>query len=248
MRRLAVLLLIVMAGLFSSFKNGSKYECDRFTSENGKTIEITFIKHASLMIAFDNSVIQIDPNESYVKYDSFGKADYIIVTHAHSDHFDLTAFDKIIQKGTRVICTNEVAEMLRGRKDIEIQVMKNGDSLNLAKGFDILACPAHNYPERSHFHPEGRDNGYLLTLDGFKIYISGDTEDIPELKELEAKHIDVAFLPVNQPYTMTVEQAEKAVKMISPKIFYPYHYGMTDIHTDINKLANDLKEIGRAHV
>ena len=106
--------------------------------------------------------------------------------------------------------------------------MKNGDKLKPTDYLTIEAVPAYNTtPGREKFHPRHRDNGYILTLGGTRIYIAGDTEDIPELKNL--KDIDIAFLPVNQPYTMTVPQAANAARMFSPKILYPYHYGDTKI-------------------
>jgi L-ascorbate metabolism protein UlaG (beta-lactamase superfamily) len=108
------------------------------------------------------------------------------------------------------------------------EVMKNGDKLQLTDDFTIEAVPAYNYTEgHTQFHPKGRDNGYILTIDGLRIYIAGDTEDIPEMTAI--KDIDVAFLPCNQPYTMTPEQLVKAAKIIKPKVVFPYHYGQTDV-------------------
>ncbi|MBR3096690.1 MAG: MBL fold metallo-hydrolase, partial [Bacteroidales bacterium] len=115
------------------------------------------------------------------------------------------------------------AEM-RGAGD----VMANGDSRDLRKDIRLDAVPAYNYSEgRTMFHPKGRDNGFILTIDGFRIYIAGDTEDIPEMAEI--KDIDVAFLPVNQPYTMTVDQCVAAAKVIRPKVLIPYHFSQTDL-------------------
>ena len=108
-------------------------------------------------------------------------------------------------------------------------VMKNGDKVKYADDITIEAVPAYNTtPGREQFHPKGRDNGYILTLDGLRIYIAGDTEDIPEMADL--KDIDIAFLPCNQPYTMTVDQVVNAAKIIKPKILFPYHYNETPVH------------------
>ena len=118
------------------------------------------------------------------------------------------------------------------------QEMKNGDVLQLAKDIKLEAVPAYNTtPGRDKFHPKGRDNGYILTLGGTRIYIAGDTEDIPELNQV--KDIDIAFLPVNQPYTMTPEQAIRAAKIIKPRVLYPYNYGETDIHKVKDGLKNE---------
>ena len=117
------------------------------------------------------------------------------------------------------------------------KIMSNGDELVVLNNINIKAVPAYNItPEHLQFHPKGRDNGYVLTLDNMKIYIAGDTENIDEMNNL--KDIDIAFLPVNQPYTMTIEQANLATKMINPKILYPYHYGNTKIE-ELSKLLKD---------
>ena len=103
----------------------------------------------------------------------------------------------------------------------------------------VEAVPAYNYSEgRTQFHPKGRDNGYILTIDGLRIYVAGDTEDIPEMATV--KDIDIAFLPCNQPYTMTTDQLVKAAKMVKPKVLFPYHYGQTDV----SKLPDQLKGDG----
>ena len=106
--------------------------------------------------------------------------------------------------------------------------MKNGERTQLEEDIEIEAVPAYNTTKgREQFHPKGRDNGYILTLDGLRIYIAGDTEDIPEMADI--KDIDIAFLPCNQPYTMTPEQLVRAAKIIKPKVLFPYHYGDTDV-------------------
>jgi L-ascorbate metabolism protein UlaG (beta-lactamase superfamily) len=114
--------------------------------------------------------------------------------------------------------------------------LKNGDSIVYAPDIKIEAVSAYNYTEgHTQFHPKGRDNGYILTLDGLRIYIAGDTEDIPEMEAI--KDIDIAFLPCNQPYTMTVDQLVKAAKTIKPKVLFPYHYSQTPISQAVMKLA-----------
>ncbi|HRN17196.1 MAG TPA: MBL fold metallo-hydrolase, partial [Xylanibacter oryzae] len=117
------------------------------------------------------------------------------------------------------------------------KVMKNGDHFKMSNGIMIDAVPAYNItPGHEQFHPKGRDNGYILTLGGLRVYIAGDTEDIEELSLL--KNIDVAFLPVNQPYTMTPEQAARAAKMFNPKVLFPYHFGNTDVE-QVKTLLSD---------
>jgi L-ascorbate metabolism protein UlaG (beta-lactamase superfamily) len=117
--------------------------------------------------------------------------------------------------------------------------MKNGDKVQYADDITIEAVPAYNTtPGREQFHPKGRDNGYILTLDGLRIYIAGDTEDIPEMANL--KDIDIAFLPCNQPYTMTIDQAVNAAKIIKPDVLFPYHYN----DTPVNKITLQLYKEG----
>lgn len=126
------------------------------------------------------------------------------------------------------------------------KVMSNGDVFQIAKKMEVVAVPAYNTTEgRQQFHPKGRDNGYILTIDGLRIYIAGDTEDIPEMAEI--KDIDIAFLPCNQPYTMTTEQLVKAAKIIKPKVLFPYHYGQTDVSMIPAQLINEGIDVRIRH-
>lgn len=165
------------------------------------------------------------------------KADYIFVTHEHFDHLDSVAIRQLTNDGTILVTNPRSSELLGGKGS----VMKNGDVQFLVpgKGFSgswrVDAVPAYNTsPEKQQFHPKGRDNGYVLTIDGFRIYIAGDTEDIEEMKDI--KDVDVAFLPCNLPYTMSPEQLAKAAKMVNPKVLFPYHYGQTDIQQVVKLL------------
>ena len=209
----------------------SNFEMDSFTTKNGKSLKITFFKHASLLLDYAGQKIFIDPVSDYADYTQQPKADFILITHEHGDHFDTKAIAAIETNQTKIIANPNCRKMLnRG------QEMKNGDVLQLAK--DIKLEAAYNTtPGRDKFHPKGRDNGYILTLGETRIYIAGDTEDIPELNQV--KDIDIAFLPVNQPYTMTPEQAIRAAKIIKPRVLYPYHYGETDIHKIKDGLKNE---------
>ena len=153
----------------------------------------------------------------------FPKADIILVTHEHGDHFDRKALEALGANADNLVTNARVAEMLGWGT-----VMANGDSRELPGGIHLDAVPAYNYSEgRTNFHPQGRDNGFILTMDGFRVYVAGDTEDIPEMAEI--KDIDVAFLPVNQPYTMTVDQCVHAAEVIQPKVLIPYHFSNTDL-------------------
>jgi len=208
---------------------------DEFTTKNGKTVKITCIKHASLEISYDGVEIQIDPVSAAIKpetdYSQFPKANLILVTHEHHDHFDREAITLLRTPATTVYSNQAVYNLFRNSL-----VLANGDSVAYRDDIMLKAVPAYNYTEgRTQFHPKGRDNGYILTLDGLRIYIAGDTEDIPEMADI--KNIDIAFLPCNQPYTMTVDQLVRAAKTIKPKVLFPYHFSETPIHQVVIKLG-----------
>ena len=204
-----------------------KYETEHFQTPTGETVGITLIKHGSLEIHYKGLSFQVDPvsglNKPTDYAAEFPKADYILITHEHGDHLDKEAVAALRRENTVLITNARCVEMLGWGK-----VMANGDQQELREGIRLEAVPAYNYSEgRQQFHPKGRDNGFILTLDGLRIYIAGDTEDIPEMAQL--KDIDIAFLPVNQPYTMTAEQCVKAAQTIAPKVLIPYHFGQTDL-------------------
>ena len=203
------------------------YEVERFSTASDAPVEITLIKHGSLAVSYKGLSIQVDPAGKYGKPTDyaadFPKADVILVTHEHFDHFDKEAIAALKKEGTVLVTNARCAEMLGWGT-----ALANGDSTMLPGEIRLDAVPAYNTTEgHLQFHPKGRDNGFVLTIDGLRIYIAGDTEDISEMAAL--KDIDIAFLPVNQPYTMTVPQCVNAAKAFSPKVLIPYHFGDTDI-------------------
>ncbi len=213
------------------------YEVERFITDSGKPVDITLIKHGSLALSYDGISIQVDPVCKHGKETDyagdFPKADFILVTHEHGDHLDADAIDALTKDGTRLLMNPRSCEQL-GRGEVVL----NGDRIPLTDNILLEAVPAYNTTEgREKFHPKGNGNGYVLSFDGLRIYIAGDTEDIPEMAAL--KDIDVAFLPVNQPYTMTVEQCVSAAKAIQPKVLIPYHYSQTDL-TGLPALLPDM--------
>ena len=200
-------------------------EVDIFVTPSGKEVYMHALAHASLYIVYDGLTIYVDPvtrsGGRQFSYLSMPKADYVLLTHEHGDHFDRNALSAMT--GGQLITNARCAEMLSYGT-----VMANGDELQLRDDIKVEAVPAYNCsPGRENFHPKGRDNGFILTLDGLRIYIAGDTEDIPEMANV--KDIDVAFLPCNQPYTMTPEQLVNAVNIIKPKVVFPYHFSNTDV-------------------
>ena len=225
-------LMLVLGILSAEFALAGSFDTDTFKTKSKKEVIITFIKHGSLMLTYNKHTIQVDPVSEYADYSKFPKADIILITHEHGDHLDAKAIDMLSKKETTVILNTSSQKKL-GKGTI----MNNGDKKEILDNIKVEAVPAYNTtPGREMFHPRHRDNGYILTIDGLRIYIAGDTEDIPEMKEL--KNIDIAFLPVNQPYTMTIAEAVNAAKIFLPKVLYPYHFG----NTDVKKIKEELKD------
>ena len=222
------LTLVLMSLILPCLTASAQRKTDEFTTKSGKKITITCIKHASIEINYNGTEIEVDPVGMWLKpetdYATFPKANIILVTHEHKDHFDRAAIHEIRTPATSIYVNQAVYGHFKNGL-----VMQNGDTRRYAADITIEAVPAYNTtPGREEFHPKGRDNGYILTLDGFRIYIAGDTEDIPEMADI--KDIDVAFVPCNQPYTMTVDQVVNAAKIIKPKVLFPYHYNDTPVH------------------
>ena len=226
MKTPAIIGTLAATAAFATTGCAMDFQTDTFKTREGKAVTITAIKHASLRIQYDGLEIQVDPVAKYAPetdYSKFPKADVILVTHEHFDHFDRDTIATLRKDGTEIVANPAVQKMLGFGT-----ALANGESRVLAKGIKLDAVPAYNTtPGHTQFHPKGRDNGYVLTIDGLRIYIAGDTEDIPEMSAL--KNIDVAFLPCNQPYTMTPEQVAKAARTIKPKVLFPYHYSSTPV-------------------
>ena len=221
------------------------YEVDEFTTDNGKTVKIHALAHASIWMEADDLQIYVDPvtklGDKLIDYSQMPKADIILITHDHYDHLDKAAIRKLSGSNTQLILNKLSAEAL-GKG----QVMANGDKLQLVENLTIEAVPAYNTTKgHTQFHPKDRDNGYILTIDGLRIYIAGDTEDIPEMADV--KDIDIAFLPCNQPYTMTPEQLIKVARIIRPKVLFPYHYGETDLTSIPAQLGEDGIDVRIRH-
>lgn len=207
--------------------------------KKGADIVFTPIEHASLVIQGRDKTIYVDPVGDAKSYASLPKPDIILVTHMHQDHFDPAVIAAVKKGGTDVIGPKNVIDQLKYGKALE-----NGQKTTV-QGVSIDAIPAHNLTaDRMKFHPKGRDNGYVLALDGKRIYISGDTEDTKEMRAL--KDIDFAFICMNLPYTMSVEQAASAVLEMKPKVVTPYHYrgpgGMSDLEA-FKRLVSKDKQI-----
>ncbi|MGE4541449.1 MAG: MBL fold metallo-hydrolase [Bacteroidales bacterium] len=213
---------------------------ESFETSEGK-LKITIVGHASLMLEFQDRIIHVDPWSQLGDYDQLPDADLILLTHEHRDHLDKSALDKITSSNTKMIYTRICDSILAysGAKE----VLVNGDRSSF-EDIDIEAVPAYNLIHKREngqpFHPKGRGNGYVLTFGDTRLYIAADTEDILEMKQLG--QIDIAFIPMNIPYTMTPQMAARAAKMIQPRVLYPYHYGDSKLD-ELVELLKDEKEI-----
>ena len=205
---------------------------------NAGDLEITFIGHGTLMLRFSGKIIHVDPWGQLADYTKMPKADIILITHEHRDHLDPKAIENVRTGKTILILTKICAKQIEGGT-----VMSNGDTQEI-DGINIEAVPAYNIEHQRSpgipFHPKGDGNGYIVTFGGKRVYIAADTESTPELKAI--KNIDIAFLPMNLPYTMTPEMVADASKALKPRILYPYHFGETDT-TKLTKLLKNEQEI-----
>ena len=209
MRLLAAALLVPAALLAAAAP-------EKFSTEAG-TLELTPIQHASLMIQAGSKVLYVDPAQG--SYDGLPQADYILITDIHGDHMVPDLVAKLKRPGTVILAPAAVAEKVPGAT-----VISNGQTKSMGN-FTVEAIPMYNLkpaPNGTLYHPKGRGNGYIVTYGGKRFYFSGDTEGIPEMRAL--RNIDVAFVCMNLPFTMTPEAAADAVKAFHPAIVYPYHY------------------------
>jgi len=242
LRMTGMLLMVVAvaagANEGSVAKAQKQFEEDVIKTDAGD-LKITFIGHGTLMFGYHDKVIHVDPVGREADYAKMPKADLILITHEHGDHLDPQAIDLLRKEQTKLLVTKACAEKVAGGT-----VMKNGDVLTV-HGFKIEAVPAYNIvhkrPDGQPFHPQGSGNGYVVNFDKTRLYVAGDTENIPEMKQL--KNIDVAFLPMNLPYTMTPEMVADAAQAFTPKVLYPYHYGQTDPNALVNLLKDSKIEV-----
>jgi L-ascorbate metabolism protein UlaG (beta-lactamase superfamily) len=210
-----------------------QFETDLLPTSAGR-LSITFLGHGSLLMVFKGMNIYVDVFGEVADYSKLPKADIVFLTHEHFDHLDSKSLASIQTEKTVLVYTEACAKLVKGGI-----VMRNGDAQTVA-GIPVEAVPAYNLIHKREnglpFHPKGDGNGYILTFGDTRLYIAGDTENIPEMKALQG--IAIAFLPMNLPYTMTPEMVADAAKAFQPRILYPYHYG----NTDVSKLNALLKE------
>lgn len=215
----------------------SPYETDVIQTSAGD-LKITFLGHGSLMFTFGEKIIHVDPFSRVADYSTLPKADLILITHEHQDHLDAEALASIRTKNTDIVLTELCDGQIEGGL-----VMRNGD-MSVVQGLSIEALPAYNLIHTREsgdpFHPCGQGNGYIITFGETRVYVAGDSENTPEMLRLQ--DINIAFLPMNLPYTMTPKMVAEAAIAMKTRILYPYHFGNTDT-SELVELLKDHPEI-----
>ncbi|MER2998376.1 MBL fold metallo-hydrolase [Pontibacter populi] len=214
-------------------------KADMIKTEKGQ-LKIQPITHGSLVLQWNGKTIYVDPYGGAELYKGVAKPDLILITDIHGDHLDAKTLDALDTKKAVIVAPQAVADQIPEKYKNQVKVISNGQSIN-EMGIPIAAIPMYNLPETDDSkHPKGRGNGYILNIGGKNIYISGDTEDIPEMRALE--NIDVAFVSMNLPYTMDINQAASAVLEFKPKVMYPYHYRGTEGLADVDAFKKMVNE------
>ena len=238
MRQFLFASVLAIALMPANGASAQSFYTDTLKTDKGP-VRITMVGHGTLMLEFDGRVIHVDPWTRLADYTRMPKADLILVTHGHRDHFDPEAIRLLRGPRTRIVVPARRAVGLENP-----MVMANGDTVE-SMGIAIFAVPAYNMvhmrQDGSPYHLKGDGNGYVLTLGGRRIYVAGDTENTPEMKAL--KGIDAAFLPANLPYTMSTEMVADAACAFKPKVLYPYHYGVENPAVVAKYLKEDLEKL-----
>lgn len=252
MRSIYALLLVGI--MMTGCKNEQKKESETAASEENENteqmvatsekdsaeIKIDPISHATTVIHFGDKVIYLDPVGGAEGFDGKDKADFVLITHTHPDHMDPETLKGLNLGDTPIIVPQTVKDALPQELQKNLIVMNNGESREQS-GLKVHALPMYNLPEsKDAYHVKGKGNGYILESNGKKLYIAGDTEDIPEMRNL--KDIDVALIPMNLPYTMPVEKAAEGVLAFAPKKVYPYHYRNKDGFSDVEHFKELVNE------
>ena len=238
------LLLFVLVLILSCKNEKSNTEIVKIekTIKVFDTVKVIPINHGTLILETDTDVIYIDPTGGTEAFIGQKNPTIVLITDIHGDHLNIETLEALNLKDVTVIVPKAVSEKIPTTMITSLKVLNNGETITV-NGITIEAVPMYNLREEAlKYHTKGRGNGYVLTINDERIYISGDTEDIPEMRSLE--DIDKAFVCMNLPYTMTVESAANAVLDFKPKYVYPYHYRGTAGLSDVNNFR-DL--VGKAN-
>lgn len=203
---------------------------DKIKTSKG-TLTLQPVLHGSLVMTWDNKTIYVDPYGGAGGFEGLAAPDLVLITDIHGDHMDVKTLDAIETSQAKLVVPQAVADQLPAKYKDRLTILNNGASIRL-DNIGISAIPMYNLPEDADSrHTKGRGNGYVVEMGGQRVYISGDTEDIREMRQL--KDIDVAFVCMNPPYTMDIQQAASAVLEFQPRIVYPYHFrgqaGLSDV-------------------
>jgi len=255
MKNLLPILFLAIA--FTGCKNTSKKtetetiidtpleEVDGGEALKAKDFTINPVEHATMVLNWDGTIIYVDPVGGIEMFSKYTEPDMVLVTDIHGDHMDIPTLEAISIDKTVLFAPKAVFDKMPESLQNKTQVINNGDLINDFE-MTIEAIPMYNLrPEALKFHEKGRGNGYVLERNGKRVYISGDTEDIPEMRNLT--NIDIAFVCMNLPYTMTVEKAAEAVLAFKPKTVYPYHFRGKDGMSDVEKFKS-LVETGNPDI
>ena len=233
---LGAVILLLLLGPLTCSADGAPTP-DTIATEDG-ALKIFPIKHATLALQWKERTIYVDPVGGTKAFQGLPKPDLILVTDIHGDHFNKETLAELLSPNTKLVCPAAVAEQMTPDLRNSATILTNEQTGEFL-GVKVEAIPMYNLTaERLRFHTKGRGNGYVVTLGGKRIYLSGDTEDIPEM--LALKNIDVAFVCMNLPYTMTVEQAARAVRAFKPRVVYPYHYRGSDVNKFKELVGTDV--------
>lgn len=229
----------------AALPDSSEQEVSGTATPKGPMPEVHPISHASAVLMWEGTTVYIDPVGGAEAYGDFPEPDLILITDIHGDHFNLETLQEMPTSKAKIIAPQAVADQMPEAFVPQLDVLDNGSEKERL-GIVIKAIPMYNLrPEARQFHEKGRGNGYVLERQGLRVYFSGDTEDIPEMRSL--KDIDMAFICMNLPYTMPVEQAADAVLDFKPAAVYPYHYrGNPDV-SDVARFA-ELVSTGDANI
>lgn len=237
MKPFFLFLLLMLAGTLSA-------QTDQLPTAKGN-IALHPILHSTMVLEWKGKTIFVDPYGGAEKFTAFGAPDLVLITDIHGDHLNKETLAGLDLGKTTLIAPQAVIDQLQEVTFKKIKAVANGGKTKW-KGITINAIPMYNLPETADSrHPKGRGNGYVLTIGKKRLYISGDTEDIMEMRQLES--IDVAFVCMNLPFTMTVEQAADAVLEFKPKVVYPFHYRGREGLADVDKFKA-LVDAGAAGV
>ena len=232
---LLLLPLLFLPPLFTPAPTGQEETAEDTVQTSAGDLTISFIGHGTLMFRHGGKVIHVDPVGREGDYSVLPDADLILVTHEHGDHLDVDAIAEILTENTSIV----VSKSCEGRLEGAV-VLENGEETTAA-GLHVEAVPAYNVvhmrSEGQPYHPKGSGNGYIITFGDTRVYVAGDTEGTPEMMALDG--IDIAFLPMNLPDTMTPEMVAEAAKAFRPKVLYPYHFGETNTNELVSLLAGE---------